>query len=209
MSLIDSLEWRYATKKFDSTREVPAAELEILKKAVQLSPTSYGLQLFKVLVVENKEVREKLLPASWNQSQITDASHVFVFCNYTDVQDGDIDEYIKLKADTQGIPEEALKGYGDFMKNSVVGMPQDVKAAWTQKQTYIAMSNLLSAAGELHVDACPMEGFDAAQYNEILGLNERGLSAAVVVPVGYRSDADETQNGAKVRKDFDTLFETV
>lgn len=207
MKLLEALKWRYATKKFDSTKKISESDLEQIKEAVRLSASSYGLQLFKVLVIEDAELRGKLQAASWNQPQITDASQLFVFCNYTKVTPENIDEYIELKAKTQGIDVNLLTDYADFMKNTIGGMPEEVQAIWTAKQTYIALGNLLAASAELGIDACPMEGFVAEQYNEILGLDKKGLNAAVIATVGYRSSEDETQGMPKVRKSSEDLFE--
>ncbi|MCQ0110684.1 NAD(P)H-dependent oxidoreductase [Zhouia amylolytica] len=207
MKFIENQEWRYATKEFDPNRKITAEQLEHLKKAIQLSVSSYGLQLYKVLIIENKEVREKLRPASWNQSQITDASHLFVFCNYTRVSEQNIDSYVELIAATRELEKENLKGYGDFMKAKIDEKSIDDQFQWTKHQTYIALANLLAACAEIKIDTCPMEGFEAATYNEVLGLTERGLNASVIVPVGYRSDTDTTQSLAKVRKPMAQLFE--
>ena len=209
MELIESLNWRYATKKFDATKKIKPEDLETIKEAVRLSASSYGLQLYKVLVIDDPEIREKLKPASWGQTQITDASHLFVFCNYTDVKDENIDEYLDLKANTQGLEREGLVDYGNMMKGAVSGMSEDIKSQWTARQTYIALGNLLAVCSMLRIDACPMEGFEPAKYNEILGLNEQGLNAAVIATVGYRSEEDRTQHLKKVRKPADSLFESI
>jgi len=209
MNTIDSLEWRYATKKFDNTKKVAKDDLDKLKKAISLSATSYGLELYKVLVIEDKEIREKLLPASWGQQQIVDSSQVIVFCNYTDVDESMIDSYLDLKSKTLGIELAQLEGYGNFMKSTLTEMDSETVQVWTSKQVYIALANLMTAAAELKIDTCPMEGFDAAQYNEILGLSGKGLNAAVVATIGYRSDEDATQNMAKVRKPESELFELI
>ena len=207
MQLIENLKWRYATKKFDPSKKVNPEDLEKIKEAIQLSVSSYGLQHYKVLIIEDVVIREKLKPASWGQSQITDASHLIVFCNYTQVKDEHIDDYLQLKADMEGISADALKGYGDFMKGKI-GEKTDVeKDNWTARQTYFAVGNLLAACAELKIDACPMEGFEPDKYNEILQLSERGLNAAVIATIGYRSDDDKTQKSKKVRKPFETLFE--
>ncbi len=209
MKLLDSLNWRYATKKYDATRKVSEENIDKIKEAIRLSASSYGLQLFKVLDIRSNELREKLLPASWNQPQVTDASHLFVFCGYSDVTNENIDFYLNLKSEVQGIAIEDLQGYGDFMKNTLGQQPAEAKQAWTAKQTYIALSSALAAAGELEIDSTPMEGFDPAAYGEILGLEEKGLQAAVVMAIGYRSDEDQTQHGAKVRKSKADLFEVI
>ncbi len=210
MELLEGLKWRYATKKFDASKKISTKDLEMLKEAISLTPTSYGLELYKVLLVENEEIRAQLKEAAWGQSQVTDASHVFVFCNYADVQESDIDAYLSRKATASGIQVADLKGYGDFMKKTVVDdMDAEMKGHWTTRQTYIALSNLMDACAELKIDSCPMEGFDNAQFNKILGLEEKRLNAAVVATVGYRAEDDATQHQTKVRKPLDELFETV
>ncbi|NRB52568.1 MAG: NAD(P)H-dependent oxidoreductase [Saprospiraceae bacterium] len=207
MDFIKNLEWRYATKKFDTQKKVSTEDLEKIKEAIQLSASSYGLQLYKVLIIEDQATREKLKPASWGQPQITDASHLLVFCNYAKVSDDQIDEFIELKSKVQGIPINAIKGYGEFIKGKLAEKSSVEVDHWTARQTYIALGNLLAACAELKIDACPMEGFEPEMYNEILGLTEKGLSAAVVATVGYRSEEDQTQHAKKVRKPMDSLFE--
>lgn len=209
MTLVENLQWRYATKKFDASKKIATADLDIIKQAISLTATSYGLESYKVLVVENPEVREKLLPASWGQTQVTDASHLLVFCNFNQVTPNHIDALVKLKSDTQGIPAENLAGYGDFMKKTIGGMPEEVVKGWTARQTYIALGNAMAACAELKIDSCPMEGFDAKQYNEILGLDKKDMNAAVVLPIGYRSEEDQTQHGKKIRKPISEMFEVV
>jgi nitroreductase len=179
------------------------------KEAIRLSASSYGLQLYKVLIVENPEIRAQLLPHAWNQSQIVEASHLLVFANQTNVGDAEIDTYLENCAAIRNLPAEALTGYGDFMKNAITPLPNDVKNVWTSKQTYLALGNLLNAAAELKIDVTPMEGYDPAKFNEILGLNALNLNAAVVAAVGYRSDEDATQHYAKVRKSNEDLFLTI
>ncbi|MEO2050912.1 MAG: NAD(P)H-dependent oxidoreductase [Allomuricauda sp.] len=209
MKFIENQEWRYATKKFDPSQKVNNSDLQKLQRAVQLSASSYGLQLYKILVIEDPELRERLKAASWNQSQITDASHLFVFCNYTDRNEQHIDDYMQLVSDTQGTPVEDLKGYADFIKQSLSGMTDLEWHNWAEKQTYLALANLLNAAAELGIDACPMEGFEPDKYNEILGLGALGLNAALIAPIGYRSSEDHTQFRKKVRKPKELLFEMI
>jgi len=209
MNLLDNLNWRYATKQFDPTKKVSKSDLELIKEAISLTATSYGLQSFKVLIVENQEIKEQLLPASWGQAQINQAPQLLVFCSYNEVTNGDIDAFLKLKSDVQGIELENLKGYGDFMKSTIGSFPPEATQSWTKKQTYIALGNAMAACAELKIDSCPMEGFDAEKYNEILGLNDHGLTAALVLPIGYRSEDDQTQHGKKVRKPLSEIFEVV
>jgi len=209
MELLNNLKWRYATKKFDSSKKVSKENLEKLKEVIQLSPSSYGLQLYKVLVIENKELREKLKYASWGQSQITDASHLFVFCNYANVKSKHVDEFLELTAKEQDIDVNNLNGYGDFMKGKISEMNEVEQKNYTIRQTYLTLGNLLSACAELKIDACPMEGFEPEKYNGILGLSEQGLNAAVIASIGYRANDDHTQNRPKVRKPLNELFEVL
>ena len=209
MRLLENLKWRYATKKFDPSKNISDKDLERLKEAIQLSVSSYGLQLYKVLVIKDQKLREQLKDASWNQSQITDASHFFVFCNYIERSEKHIDDYIQTTATIQGTPLDKLTPYGDFIKESLSQKSDSEWMAWSEKQTYLALSNLLMACAELKIDACPMEGFEADKYDEILGLKKKGLNAAVIAPVGYRSEEDHTQFRKKVRKPKEILFELI
>lgn len=206
---IENQNWRYATKKFDATKKISVTDLEFLKEAIRLSASSYGLQLYKIFIIENPAIRATLQPASWGQSQIVDASHLFVFAHTIDVQEAHIDDYLANIAQTRNISLEAVKGYGDFMKSNLVGLPLEKKAIWTSKQTYLALGNLLNAAAELKIDVTPIEGFLADQYNEILGLTAKGYAASVVAAVGYRHEDDATQHLAKVRKSTAELFEII
>lgn len=208
-TFLDHQNWRYATKKFDSTKKISTEDLNTLKEAIRLSSSSYGLQLYKVFIIENPELRAKIQPAAWGQSQIVDASHLIVFANQTNVTEEDIDGYLKNVAETRNIPETALSGYGDFMKGGILSRSDDDKANWTSKQTYLALGNLLNAAAELKIDVTPMEGFVPAQVNEILGFNELGLNASLLAPIGYRSEEDATQHQKKVRKSNEELFITL
>ncbi|MGO4770234.1 NAD(P)H-dependent oxidoreductase [Flavobacterium sp. W22_SRS_FK3] len=208
-TLLDNLNWRYATKKYDATKKISAADLNTIKEAVRLSASSYGLQLYKVIIVENPEIRKKLKEAAYGQTQITDASQIFVFASQTTVDDSHIDGYIQNISKIRNVPAEALSGFGDYMKGAITPMSDDTKKIWTAKQTYIALGNLLSAAAELKIDATPMEGFNPAAFNEILGLDKLGLTASVIAAVGYRHTEDDTQHYLKVRKSQEELFITI
>ncbi len=206
MHLLNHLQWRYATKLFDTTKVVNKDQIQLLKQAIQLSPSSYGLQLYKVLIIENPMLKKALKPHSWNQEQITEASHLFVFCNFVQVSNDHIDEYIKQTAELRNLDRNDLKGYGDFMKSKIIEFSDIERLHWTKRQTYLALGNLLNACAELKIDACPMEGFDAEAYNDILDLNDQNLNAAVIAPIGYRSSKDQTQFNSKVRKPLSELF---
>jgi nitroreductase len=208
-NFIKNANWRYATKKFDATKKVSDADLQTLKEAIRLSASSYGLQPYQVILVENSELRAQLQPAAWGQAQLVDASHVLVFANITNIGDTEIDAYLNNVAKTRGLPLDALQGYGDFMKSKISSLSAEQKNIWTSKQTYIALGNLLNAAAELNIDVTPMEGFEPEKVNEILGLNERGLNASLIAPIGYRHADDATQSYAKVRKSEQELFITL
>lgn len=205
-NFIQDANWRYATKKFDATKKVSNEDLDTLKEAIRLSSSSYGLQPYKVIFVENPELRAQLQPVSWGQTQIVDASHLIVFANVTNIGETEIDAYFKNLTETRNIPMEALQGYADFMKSKITSLSEEAKNIWTSKQTYLALGNLLNAAAELKIDVTPMEGFEPEQYNEILGLKKLGLNASLVAPIGYRHEEDATQHYVKVRKSNEELF---
>ncbi|WP_281232350.1 NAD(P)H-dependent oxidoreductase [Flavobacterium gelatinilyticum] len=208
-TFLESQNWRYATKRFDATKKISDADLNTLKEAVRLSASSYGLQPYKVVIVENPELREQLKAVAWGQTQITDASHLFIFANDVNLDAGSVDKYIANISETRGVPAEALGGFSDMMKGQIASLAADAKNTWTAKQTYIALGNLLGAAAELKIDATPMEGFNAASFNEILGFDKLGLNAAVIATVGYRHDEDDAQHYKKVRKSQEELFITL
>ncbi len=205
-STLEIRKWRYATKKFDASKKVSNEDLETLLEATRLSASSYGLQPYHIYVISDQNIREQLKPASWGQSQITDASHIIVFANSTDFDEHLVDDYLDNVSKTRNIPQEGLKGYGDFMKSKLLDLPSETKSNWTARQVYLAFGNAMQAAAELEIDTCPIEGFEPEKYNEVLGLNEKNQSATVVLAVGYRSAEDETQHYAKVRKSREELF---
>lgn len=206
--IIESLNWRYATKKFDATKKISQEDLDTLKESLRLTPSSYGLQPWKFLIIENKELRSKLREHSWGQAQVTDASHLFVLCTYTDTTDDFIDAHIRNTAEIRNIDAATLQGYSNFVKAKMTELTAEQKQTWNSKQAYIALGQLMTVCAELRIDATPMEGFEPEKYNEILGLNERGLHATLVCPVGYRSEEDAAQHTTKVRKPLNDLFKT-
>lgn len=209
MKLLEDLNWRYAAKKMDTEKKVSEEDIEKVKEVIRLSASSYGLQPFTVLDIRDKAVREKLKPHSWGQSQITDASHLFVFCNQVAVTNDHIGAFMKLKAEITGAPLSALAGYGDFVINKLKEKSKAELVSWTAKQAYIALGSAMVACAELRIDSTPMEGFDAREFDRELGLAEQGLTAAVVLAIGYRSTEDSYQPSKKVRKPIDDLFKVV
>lgn len=209
MSTIDYYNWRYATKEFNSEKKITNSDLEIIKESIRLSPSSYGLQLFKVFIIESQKLKDKLRKVSFNQSQISDASNLFVFCNYTKVLEKDIDLYIQNKSIIQQMPISKNEGYGVFLKKNLLKKETEETSIWTNNQVYIALANLMTTCASLKIDSCPIEGFEASKYNEILNLNEKNMNAAVVCAVGYRSKLDTSQHEKKVRKSSQDLFEII
>lgn len=206
---IKNLNWRYATKKFDASKKVSKEDFEAILEAASLTASSYGLQPYKILVIENPEIREKLKPFAWGQSQITDASHLIAFVSKTTFEEEMIDSYLKNVSEIRGIPAEGLTGYADFMKSKLMPLSNETKAIWAAKQTYIALGNVLSAAADLKIDTCPMEGFEPIEFNKILGLDSQNLNTTLLVTIGYRANEDETQHYKKVRKSKNDLIQYI
>jgi nitroreductase len=208
--LLDALNWRYAVKKFDPTKKIAPADWTTLEEAVRLSASSYGLQPWKFIVVTDPAVREKLKPAAWNQSQITDASHLVVFTYKTDITEADVDHFVQVTAAERGMPAEKLAGYRDMMVGDLVKGPRHgTIATWASRQVYIALGTLLTSAAALGIDACPMEGFVPDQFDEILGLKSRGLASVVLTTLGYRAGDDHYAALKKVRFPASEVIERV
>ena len=208
-TFLENQNWRYATKKFDASKKITADDLAFLKEAIRLSTSSYGLQPYKVFIVENPELRAKLVAASYGQAQVADASHLLVFANELNFGEAGINQLAATICKTRELPLEAIQGYVDFMKGSITGLPEETRNIWTAKQTYLALGNLLNAAAELKIDVTPMEGFEPEKVNELLGFNELGLNASLIATIGYRHEEDATQHYKKVRKSKEELFTTL
>jgi len=206
MSLIEKLQKRAAIKNFDATKKLTKAQLDQLLDAVRLAPSSMGLQAYRILVVEDPEIREKLREASHGQAQLTQSSQVIIFAIEKEIDKDYGNYYLDLIAKTRGIGREHLAGFGQMVQGTIASLSEEQKINWATKQTYIALGVLLTAAAEMDIDACPMEGFDAGKFDEILGLKKLGLSAVVIAPVGYRSDEDVYSKMEKVRRAKEDLF---
>jgi len=206
MSIIEKLNWRYATKKFDHTKKLSAEQLDTLLTAVQLAPSSLGLQPYRVLVIEDPEIREQLREAGYGQQQITQASQLIVFAAETNLNEEFGKKYIDLIASTREIGREHLAGFEQAVLGTINGRDEADKIAWGHKQAYIGLGVLLSAAADLGIDACPMEGFLPGKFDEILGLKEKGLTASVIATIGFRAEEDAYQHLKKVRRDKSDMF---
>ena len=199
-TLIARLNWRYATKSFNPGKKIAAADWSSLEDALVLSPSSYGMQPYRFLVITDPALRETLVPASWNQRQPAECSHYVVFAVRTANSVSDVDEYMARIAEVRGGTADALGGFKKMLVADVVDGDRGKAAAeWAARQAYIALGNFMTAAALLGIDTCPMEGFIPARYDEILGLREKGLTAAVACAAGYRSDDDKYASLPKVR----------
>jgi nitroreductase len=208
-ALLEDLNWRYATKKYDTSKKIAQEHLDILLEAIRLSPSSYGLQPLKIVLVESKEIREKLKPYSWNQSQITDASHLMVLCSYKVMSNELIDSHAENMEITRSLEKGQLQGFANFVKVKVNEKSGSEQAEWNARQAYIALGILMQSCAQLRIDATPMEGFEVDKYNEILGLNDKNLNATLVCALGYRSEEDANQHLRKVRKPMNEFLEVV
>jgi nitroreductase/dihydropteridine reductase len=206
MSLIEKLQWRSAVKKFDPAKKLNTTQLDSLLSAVQLAPSSYGLQSYKVIVVQDPETKAKLRAAGYDQAQITDSSALFVFASLTTLDEDFGKKFVDLVASTRNVARESLQGYEQVILGALSGRTDEQNIVWSHKQAYLALGVLLSAAAELGVDAAPMEGFDAGKFDEILGLKEKGLTASVIAAVGFRADDDRYSQMIKVRRPKEELF---
>ena len=200
MNIIESLKWRYATKKFDTTKMVSDEKLAILKEAFTLTATSYGLQPVKMLVISNKSIQEKLVAHSYNQQQVAQASHVLVICRENTIDEAFIRDCFENEKDIRGTSDDVLDGFRSYLRNDFSNKSDvDIKL-WATKQAYIILGNLLTVCAVEQIDACPMEGFVPEQYDELLNLKSKGLSSVLVLPIGYRAADDMFSELKKVRK---------
>jgi nitroreductase len=206
MSTLNNLKWRYATKRMNG-QKVPAEKLENILNAIQLAPTSMGMQPFTILVIENPELKAKIAPAIYNQPQITEGSHVLVFAAWKDYSSENVDKYINHIASLRGIPVESLDGMRNMVSGSIAGKTPEQLLNWNMRQAYIALGFGLVAAANEQVDATPMEGFNPEALDAALGLTEKGLHSTVILTLGYRdAEKDHLSSAAKVRRNKEELF---
>jgi nitroreductase len=198
--LIDALEWRYATKVFDPARKIPSEIWAALEKTLVLTPSSYGLQPYQFLIVQDPAKRAALLPHSWGQKQVVDCSHFVVFTARTEMKEADIAKWIARISAVRGLPAESMNFYRDMMLGDVVnGVRGKIAHEWAARQTYIALGNLMTAAAVLGVDTCPMEGLVPAEYDKVLQLDGSGYATVVACALGYRAAGDKYASLPKVR----------
>lgn len=206
-NLLAQLNWRYATKGFDANKKISEKDWNILEQAVNSAPSSYGFQPYKFIVVNDKATREKLKAVSWNQPQITDASHLVVFAAKTEMDEKYVQKFVDRIAEVRAVPKDSLVDLHKMLSGFAARANKDFDLhTWAARQAYIALGFLVSSAAVLGIDACPMEGFDNEQYDKILGLDKLGLKSAVIATVGYRSDSDKYASYKKVRFSQKEMF---
>ncbi|MFA6769545.1 MAG: NAD(P)H-dependent oxidoreductase [Bacteroidales bacterium] len=206
MSIIEDLKWRYATKHYDTTHKISNQKIELLKEAINLTASSYGFQPYKVFIISDPLIREQLSDASWGQRQVTEASHLFLFCNMLNISNKEIDAFFKLRAKINNLDINESSEYSNMVKAQMASMAPEQMSVWTSKQTYIALGTLMIACAEFKIDSSPMEGFDNKKYDQILGLKELGLTSSVMLAVGYRDLNDPFLVFRKVRKPPNEVF---
>ncbi|WJJ95694.1 NAD(P)H-dependent oxidoreductase [Algibacter luteus] len=203
MNTIEQLKWRYATKKFNPTKKLSKAKINILIEAFNLTATSYGLQTLKLVVVEDKKLREPLVAPAYNQKQVLNASHLLVICIQDNIQSTDVIDYYNNIKHIRNTPETILKPYREDLVSMMQDMSVTERQQWSTNQAYIALGNLMTVCAIEGIDSCPMEGFIASEYDKLLKLNEKGLKSVLLLPVGYRADDDMFSTFKKVRKPID------
>ncbi|MDB5312666.1 MAG: NAD(P)H-dependent oxidoreductase [Gemmataceae bacterium] len=207
-TVLAQLRWRYATKKFDPTKKIPSDVWSVLEQTLVLSPSSTGLQPWKFVVVTDPGVRKKLQPAAYTQPQIVDASHLVVFCAKAPPTPADGERHVAHTAAVRGVTVESLEGFRKMVVGAASRPPEE-GAAWAARQTYIALGVFLATAAMIGVDACPMEGFEPARFDEILGLPAKGVKSLALAAAGYRAADDKYATLAKVRFPVNEVIERV
>ena len=203
-TILDDLKWRYACKRFDNTQKIPSEAVDVLLDALNLTATSLGMQLLKCVVVEKQELKEALVPLAYGQKQVADCSHLLILCRYAKVDEDAVDEYVSRTAYTKNLDLDSPKMQGfRQMIQGTLSMPEEKRKNWMNNQVYLALGNLLTVCANMHIDACPMEGFVPEKVDELLNLNKHGLESVVLCPVGYRHPEDPYASHPKVRKNID------
>ncbi len=203
---ISALDWRYSIKKFDSSRSVSQIDLDKIKQAIRMAPSSIGLQPYAILEVKSPELRQQIMPVAWGQSQIVEASRLLVFCSMNSLPADYIDRCAERHRGQRKGDQSTIDQFKEITNALVGSRSPEQLAAWAKQETYIAVGFALAACAELHIDACPIGGFDPKAVDDILGLSARNLSAALLLPIGYRSPDDTYCKMPKVRKPEENLF---
>ena len=207
--ILNDLGWRYATKRFNREESIDEKDYQAIKEAFRLAPTSYGLQPFKVIEIEDRETRTQLQAAGYGQKQIVDASRLMAIASLKRFDNDLIDRYINLSMETRGLTEDQVSGYSNFMKGVFSQWSEEAKKSWSEKQAYLALGFGMLAAAELNIDTCALEGINVHEVNKILQLEDSDYHVSVLLALGKRAEEDENQHLKKVRLETSVLFETI
>jgi len=205
-TIIESLKWRYATQQFDTSKAIPAGDLDTILEAGNLAATAYGLQPFQFVVVEDQAKKDALVEHAYGQTHFAQNSALVILAARTDVDEAYITEYVNRVASTRGMDVTMLDGFKGMMVGDITNRTPEGRLAWAKEMAFIALGTMMATASELRVDNHAMTGFNADKFNEVLGLGEKNLHATVALALGYRSADDAWQNYAKVRKDINDII---
>ncbi|WP_166964098.1 NAD(P)H-dependent oxidoreductase [Yeosuana marina] len=206
--IIEHLNWRYATKKFDSSKKLSKNKIDIIKEAFNLTATSFGLQTISLVIVSNDDLKASLVPHAYYQNQVSEASHLLVICIQDDISDSDVNLYFDSVKNIRNTPENILNPFRKNLLKTMQGKSVENRQLWSKNQAYIALGNLMTVCAVEGIDSCPMEGFIPEKYDEVLELNKKGLKSVLLLPIGYRADDDMFATLKKVRKPLnETIIE--
>lgn len=200
MKTIEQLEWRYAVKKFDDTKTLTDSQIQILKEAFNLTATSYGLQPIKLIVIKNKDIKQRLLEHSYNQQQVVQASHLLVICAQTNLSDVHVENYFQRVKTVRNTADDIINPFKSYLKDTIGNMTETELMSWAKNQAYLALGNLLTVCANEQIDSSPMEGFNPEKYDEVLELSTKNLTSILALPVGIRANDDFMKDLKKVRK---------
>ncbi len=206
MTILESLKWRYATKKFASDNTLSEVQIQLLKEAFNLTATSYGLQPIKMLVIQNRPLREKLVPHAFGQRQVADASHLLVICIHKNASKEEVENYFKLLKEVRNTPDEIVAGYKNDLLKLYKNSSSEALRQAAKSQAYLALGNLLTVCASLQIDSCPMEGFNPVEFDKILNLDAKNLQSVLLLPVGTRASDDYMASLKKVRKPLEDMI---
>lgn len=207
--IIESLNWRYATKSFDITKKVANEDLNTIIDAFRLTPSSFWVEPWKLIVVENDDLKNKLVKQSYWQVQVWEASHVLVFTRKKDINEDVIDSFLDNMAKIKWASREDLKWYEDVVKWYFARLDDDWKKTWAEQQVYLALWNVMTVLAEMKIDSCAIWGFNPEWYDELLNLDEKNLASVVVLPIWYRNENDKYSSAEKVRFSMDEVSEII
>lgn len=208
-TIIDDLNWRYATKKYNPAKIIADKDLEVVLESLRLVPSSYGMQPLSYLLINDKNLREQLKPLAYNQSQITDASHLIVLCSFRKITPTVIKNHLELMSEVRNEPLSNYEKFGENIQKTFANLSETATSEWTIRQAYIALGQIMHTCANLRIDATPMEGFDKTAFDKLLDLETQNLQSVLLCPIGYRADNDFLQQLKKVRKPINEVIKVL